>query len=103
MNQRGSGILLHITSLFSDYGIGDLGPSAYRFVDFLSDAQQSYWQILPLNPTSPEYDNSPYHSTSAFAFNTMLISPDCMVRDGFLKKTDISAIQILLCCYHTQT
>ena len=92
MNQRGSGILLHITSLFSDYGIGDLGPSAYRFVDFLSDAQQIYWQILPLNPTSPEYDNSPYHSTSAFAFNTMLISPDCMVRDGFLKKTDISAI-----------
>ena len=92
MNRRGSGILLHITSLFSTYGIGDLGPSACRFVDFLSDAQQSYWQILPLNPTSPEFDNSPYHSTSAFAFNTLLISPDCMVRDGFLKKTDIAVI-----------
>jgi len=92
VNQRGSGILLHITSLFSDYGIGDIGPSAFEFVDFLSDAQQSYWQILPLNPTSPEFDNSPYHSTSAFAFNTLLISPDCMAGDGFLKKTDIAAI-----------
>ena len=92
MKRRGSGILLHITSLFSIYGIGDLGPSAHKFVDFLSDAQQSYWQILPLNPTSPEYDNSPYHSTSAFAFNTMLISPDCMVSDGFLNKTDLDRI-----------
>ncbi|MDO8872876.1 MAG: 4-alpha-glucanotransferase [Methanoregula sp.] len=97
MNRRGSGILLHITSLFSTYGIGDLGPSACRFVDFLSDAQQSYWQILPLNPTSPEYDNSPYHSISAFAFNTMLISPDCMVRDGFLNKTDVAAIPPFPC------
>jgi 4-alpha-glucanotransferase len=92
VNRRGSGILLHITSLFTSYGIGDLGPSAFRFVDFLSDAHQSYWQILPLNPTSLEYDNSPYHSISAFAFNTNLISPECMVRDGFLKKTDIGSI-----------
>jgi 4-alpha-glucanotransferase len=95
MKQRGSGILLHITSLFSEYGIGDLGPSAFRFVDFLSEAQQSYWQILPLNPTLQEHDNSPYHSVSAFAFNTMFISPDHMVRDGFLKKTDIPAIPAL--------
>ncbi|MDO9323398.1 MAG: 4-alpha-glucanotransferase [Methanoregula sp.] len=92
MKQRGSGILLHITSLFSPYGIGDLGPAAYRFVDFLSDARQSYWQILPLNPTRPEYDNSPYLSTSAFGFNTLLISPDCMERDGFLHKSDIERI-----------
>jgi 4-alpha-glucanotransferase len=92
VKRRGSGVLLHITSLFSEYGIGDLGPSAYRFVDFLSDAQQAYWQILPLNPTSREYDNSPYHSISAFAFNTLLISPDGMIRDGFLKKTDIPAM-----------
>ena len=97
MKQRGSGILLHISSLYSPYGIGDLGPSAYRFVDFLSDAQQRYWQVLPLNPTSPEYDNSPYLSTSAFAFNTNLISPDCMVRDGFLKKTDIEKIPQFPC------
>ena len=89
MKQRGSGILLHITSLFSGYGIGDLGPSACRFVDFLSDAKQRYWQILPVHPTSPEYDNSPYHSISTFAFNTNLISPDCMIKDGFLQKHDI--------------
>ena len=92
MKQRGSGILLHISSLFSEYGIGDLGPSAFQFVDFLSDARQRYWQILPLNPTSQKYDNSPYHSTSAFAFNTLLISPDCMVKDGFLNKKDIAKI-----------
>ncbi|MFA4849061.1 MAG: 4-alpha-glucanotransferase [Methanoregula sp.] len=97
MKRRGSGILLHISSLYSPYGIGDLGPSAYRFVDFLSGAQQSYWQVLPLNPTSPEYDNSPYLSTSAFAFNTNLISPDCMVRDGFLKKTDVTGIPHFPC------
>jgi 4-alpha-glucanotransferase len=97
VKRRGSGILLHVSCLFSSYGIGDLGPSAYQFVDFLSDAQQSYWQVLPLNPTSMKYDNSPYHSTSAFAFNTNLISPDCMVRDGFLKKTDITAIPHFPC------
>ena len=90
VNERGSGILLHITSLFSEYGIGDLGPSAYQFVDFLSDAKQTYWQILPFHPTSPEYDNSPYHSRSAFAFNTNLISPEGLVQDGFLHETDIA-------------
>ncbi len=92
MKLRGSGILLHITSLFSGYGIGDLGPSACRFVDFLSEAKQHYWQILPLNPTSPEYDNSPYHSISTFAFNTNLISPECLVKDGFLQKTDVEGV-----------
>jgi 4-alpha-glucanotransferase len=94
---RGSGILLPVTSLCTPYGIGDLGPSAYRFVDLLSDAQQRYWQILPLNPTSTAFDNSPYHSISAFAFNTNLISPDCMVRDGFLQKSDISEIPQFPC------
>jgi 4-alpha-glucanotransferase len=92
MKQRGSGILLHITSLFSGYGIGDLGPSACQFVDFLSDAKQCYWQILPVHPTSPVYDNSPYHSISTFAFNTNLISPDCMIKDGFLHDHDISGV-----------
>ena len=92
MKRRGSGILLHITSLFSGFGIGDLGPSACQFVDFLSDAQQSYWQILPVNPTSPLYDNSPYHSISTFAFNTNLISPECLVKDGYLLKADVSEV-----------
>jgi 4-alpha-glucanotransferase len=88
MNGRGSGILLPITSLPSPYGIGDLGPSAYGFVDFLNKADQKYWQILPLNPTTPAYDNSPYLSPSAFAGNTLLISPELMMHDGFLDKND---------------
>jgi len=86
---RGSGILLHITSLPSPYGIGDLGPDAYRFVDFLSETHQSYWQILPLTLTCPAYGNSPYSSFSALAGNTLLISPDRMVKDEFLSDADI--------------
>ena len=92
MKRRGSGILLHITSLYSGFGIGDLGPSACQFVDFLSDAQQHYWQILPLNPTSPEYDNSPYHSISTFAFNTNLISPEGLVKEGYLHEADVYGV-----------
>ncbi len=89
MNWRGSGILLHITSLPSAYGIGDLGPTAHRFVDLLADAGQRYWQILPLNPTCPSFGNSPYQSTSVFAGNTWLISPEQMVIDGLLAPEDI--------------
>jgi len=88
MTARASGILLSITSLPSPHGIGDLGPSAYRFVDFLREAGQKYWQILPLNPTAPAYDNSPYMSSSAFAGNTCLISPDLLVRDGLVEMPD---------------
>jgi len=86
---RGSGILLHITSLPSEYGIGDFGPTAYRFVDALAQARQHYWQILPLNPTQTEYASSPYSSLSAFGMNTLLISPDMLVRDGFLRRADL--------------
>jgi len=89
MQKRGSGILLHITSLPSPYGAGDLGRGAYRFVDFLSDASQSYWQILPLNPTNTAYGNSPYSSFSAFAGNPFLISPEIMIEHGILSKSDI--------------
>ncbi len=89
MDFRGSGILLHITSLPSPYGIGDLGPGAYKFVDFLADAKQSYWQILPINQTCNLYGNSPYSSYSVFAGNTILISPEQMVRDGYLSRSDI--------------
>jgi len=92
MSDRGSGILLHITSLPSPYGIGDFGPSAYRFVDFLHNAHQRYWQILPLNPTTLTYDSSPYLSTSAFAGNTNLISPELMIRDGFLENIDSQSL-----------
>jgi 4-alpha-glucanotransferase len=89
MKRRGSGILLHVTSLPSPFGVGDLGPAAYRFIDFLAESQQSYWQVLPLNPTMPVYGNSPYASTSAFASSTLLISPELLVQDGFLDANDL--------------
>lgn len=88
MEKRGSGILLHITSLPSPYGIGDVGPGARAFADFLAKAGQRYWQILPLNITSGAYGNSPYSSYSAFAGNTLLISPELMVKDGLLKRDE---------------
>jgi 4-alpha-glucanotransferase len=91
MNRRGSGILLHITSLPSPFGIGDLGPWAYRFAELLSQTKQSFWQILPLNPTSAIWGNSPYSSPSAFAGNTILISPESLVEEGLLSRSDIEA------------
>ena len=92
MQQRGSGVLCHITSLPSGYGIGDLGPEAYAFIDFLVASRQKHWQILPLNPTDLGSDNSPYHSYSAFAFNPLLISPDLLIEDGLLDRTDLEPI-----------
>jgi 4-alpha-glucanotransferase len=89
MERRRSGILLHITSLPSRLGIGDMGPEAYRFVNFLAECKQSFWQILPLNPTDPAYGNSPYNSISAFASNSLLISPELMVQDGLLAQGDV--------------
>jgi 4-alpha-glucanotransferase len=89
MKHRGSGILLHLTSLPSPYGIGDLGPWAYRFADFLAQGKQSYWQVLPLNPTDPVSGNSPYSSPSAFAGNILLISPDLLEESGFLTREDL--------------
>ena len=86
-NSRGSGILLHPTSLPGTWGIGDLGPNAYRFVDFLSATGQSWWQILPLGPTG--YGNSPYMCFSAFAGNPLLISPEKLVEEGFLTANDL--------------
>ncbi len=86
---RGSGILLHITSLPSPYGVGDLGPGAYQFADFLSRTKQSYWQVLPLNPTTPVSGSSPYSSVSAFAGNKLLISPDLLLEEALLSKEDL--------------
>jgi 4-alpha-glucanotransferase len=93
-DKRGSGILLHITSLPSSYGVGDLGPGAYTFADFLSQTRQSYWQVLPLNPTNPVYGNSPYSSGSAFAGNTLLISPDLLLEEALLSKEDLEPIPL---------
>ena len=96
MRKRGCGVLLHITSLPSPYGVGDLGAWAYRFADFLAETKQGFWQILPLNPTDPALGNSPYYSPSAFANNTILLSPDLMIQNGLLKKSDIESIPSLL-------
>lgn len=79
---RGSGILLHPTSLPTRFGIGDLGPAAHNFVDSLVAAAQKYWQILPQGPTGE--GNSPYSSYSAFAGNTLLISPEALLVDGLI-------------------
>jgi len=89
MKKRNSGILLHITSLPSPYGIGDLGSNAYQFVDFLKQSGQHFWQILPLTPTNIFLGNSPYSSCSTFAGNTLLISPEMLIKNGFLSKSDI--------------
>ncbi len=88
ISQRASGILLHPTSLPGDFGIGDLGTQAYSFVNFLADAGQTYWQILPLGPTG--YGDSPYQCFSAFAGNPLLISPEKLVEDGFLSTAQIA-------------
>ena len=85
--QRSSGILLHPTSLPGPYGIGDLGPEAHRFVDFLADSGCRLWQVLPLGPTG--YGDSPYQCFSAFAGNPYLISPDFLLRDDFLHPNDL--------------
>ena len=91
MKRRGSGILIHITSLPSSHGIGDMGPDAYAFVKFLVETRQSYWQILPLNPTDTIHHNSPYSSLSAFAGNPLIISPDLLAREGYLKDEDVAS------------
>ena len=79
---RASGVLLHPTSLPGPYGIGDLGPQAYKFIDFLVAAGQSLWQVLPLGPTG--YGDSPYACYSAFAGNTLLVSPEQLIKEGLL-------------------
>ena len=92
LNKRKSGVLLHVTSLPSSFGIGDLGQEARSFIDFLADSCQHVWQILPLNPTRIQYGNSPYSSTSAFAGNPLLISPKLLVGDGLLRAEDLDPI-----------
>ena len=83
---RGCGILMPVFSLPSSYGIGNFGREAYRFVDFLSNAGQSYWQILPLNPTN--YGDSPYQSFSSYAGNPYFIDPDMLIEEGLLTKEE---------------
>ncbi|MGC2203985.1 MAG: 4-alpha-glucanotransferase [Stellaceae bacterium] len=83
---RASGVLLHVSSLPSPYGIGDVGPGALAWVDRLHEAGQSWWQALPLGPTG--YGNSPYQSLSSFAGNELLVSPDGLIEDGLLQASE---------------
>ena len=89
--KRASGIILPISSLPSPHGIGTLGEAAYEFVDFLADAKQSWWQILPVGPTS--YGDSPYQSPSAFAGNPYFVDLDLLVADGLLEKDEVEGIR----------
>src|SRR5207237_9393784 len=87
---RATGILLHPTSLPSCGGIGDFGPAAYQFVDFLASARQGLWQILPLGPVG--YGNSPYSSISAFAGSPLLISLERLAQRGWIDGPRISGL-----------
>jgi 4-alpha-glucanotransferase len=86
---RASGVLLHVTSLPSPHGIGDLGPTALAWIDRLHEARQSWWQALPLGPTG--YGNSPYQSLSSFAGNWLLISPESLLADGLVRASAVAA------------
>src|ERR1044072_3698150 len=88
--ERASGILLHPSSLPSRGGIGDLGPAAYEFLDFLTSAKQTLWQILPLGPVA--YGNSPYSSISAFAGNPLLVSLERLADAGWIDPGRLSCL-----------
>ena len=87
---RASGILLHLASLPTPYGVGDLGPSALAWIDRLQESGQSWWQALPLGPTG--YGNSPYQPLSSFAGNELLVSPDFLVADRLLESSDCQGV-----------
>ena len=93
---RASGVLLHITSLPSRHGIGDLGPSARAWIDRLADAGQSWWQSLPFGPAG--YGNSPYQPLSTFAGNELLVSPEDLIEDGLLRPGDCAGLVLYDCC-----
>lgn len=93
---RTFGILLHISSLPSAFGIGDMGPAAHDFARSLGAARASIWQFLPLNPTSTFIGNSPYSSPSAFAGNPLFISPEWLVRDGYVSHADLDSCRYCL-------
>jgi 4-alpha-glucanotransferase len=90
-SNRSAGLLLHPTSLPGPYGIGDLGPNAYHWVDALAYAKQTWWQILPLGPTG--YGDSPYQCFSAFAGNPYLVSPDKLLEAGLIKPADVAGLR----------
>ncbi|MGH9617379.1 MAG: 4-alpha-glucanotransferase [Acidobacteriaceae bacterium] len=92
LTERASGVLLHLSSLPSHGGIGDLGPAAYEFADFLAAAGQQYWQVLPLGPTG--YGNSPYSALSAFAGNPLFVSIEKLVAEGWLPEECLATMPL---------
>jgi 4-alpha-glucanotransferase len=90
--KRSSGILLHPTSLPGAYGVGDLGPAATRWIDWLAGCGCTLWQVLPLGPTS--FGDSPYQCFSAFAGNPYLISPDALLEEGLLTREDLADMPV---------
>jgi 4-alpha-glucanotransferase len=99
MDKRRSGLLLHLTSLPADFGIGDMGPSAYEFVDFLKESGQTLWALLPINPVGKHEGFAPYGPYSAFAGNPLLVSPELLYRDGLLSEKDLREYPPLDRCY----
>jgi len=90
MFERSSGVLLHVTSLPSRFGVGDLGSSAVEWIDWLSTAGVKYWQVLPLGPTG--YGDSPYSSLSSFAGNTTMVAPESLASDGLLSSSELMSV-----------
>ena len=90
LNKRANGVLMHISSLPGDFGIGTFGKEAYKFIDFLKKSAQTYWQILPIGPTS--YGDSPYQSFSTFAGNPYFIDLHILVQQGYLSDSDLDNI-----------
>ena len=86
--ERSSGIILHITSLPSPYGIGTLGKEAFAFVDFLAQAGQRYWQLLPIGPTG--FGDSPYQPFSAFAGNPYMVDLELLCEEWLLTESELS-------------
>ena len=91
---RAAGLLLHPSSLYTPYGIGDLGPAAHQLAGFMKKAGLHFWQVLPLTPTGPGLGNSPYSAYSAFAGHPLLISPELMVRDGWLTADEAEKAEV---------
>ena len=89
---RSAGILLPVTSLPSEYGIGDFGPEALKFAKFLHDAGQKIWQVLPMTTIDSGCGNSPYSPTSAFAGNHLLVSPDILVDEGMITSDELKKL-----------
>lgn len=92
--QRSAGVLLHITSLPSSYGIGDIGIGAKEFAGFLQRSGQTFWQLLPLNPTTVSNGNSPYSAISGMAGNPLLISPDALIDEGLLTQKEVAPYKV---------